>query len=66
MIMIKFIVITIYLYSDLEMIYNALYLIYCKKHFITQERFNKLIYGIYTTIKCGTRQAVKLHLVSRS
>ena len=24
------------------------------RHFIIQERFNKLIYGIYTIIKCGT------------
>ena len=24
------------------------------RHFIIQERFNKLIYGINTTIKCGT------------
>ena len=23
------------------------------RHFITQERFNKLIYGINTIIKCG-------------
>ena len=24
------------------------------RHFIVQERFNKLIYGINTIIKCGT------------
>ena len=24
------------------------------RHFISQERFNKLIYGINTIIKCGT------------
>ena len=26
-----------------------------RRHFIIQERFNKLIYGINTIIKCGTR-----------
>ena len=31
-----------------------------------QERFNKLIYGINTIIKCGTWQPVKFQLVSRS
>ena len=29
-------------------------LIYGIRHFIIQERFNKLIYGINTIIKCGT------------
>ena len=33
------------------------------RHFI-QERFNKLIYGINTIIKCGIWQPVKFHLVS--
>ena len=31
-----------------------------------QERFNKLIYGMNTIIKCGTWQPVKFQLVSRS
>ena len=31
-----------------------------------QERFNKLIYGINTIIKCGISQPVKFQLVSRS
>ena len=30
-----------------------------------QERYNKLIYNINTTIKCGIWQPVKFHLVSR-
>ena len=34
------------------------------RHFIIQERFNKLIYGINAIIKCGTWQPVKFHLVS--
>ena len=34
------------------------------RHFINQERFNKLIYGINTIIKCGTWQPVKFQLVS--
>ena len=33
-----------------------------KRHFFIQERFNKLIYVIYTIIKCGTWQPVKLML----
>ena len=36
------------------------------RHFIIQERFNKLIYGITTTMKYGTWQPVKLQFVSRS
>ena len=36
------------------------------RHFITQEGFNKMIYGINTIIKCGIWQPVKFHLVSRS
>ena len=36
------------------------------RHFIIQERFNKLIYGINTIIKCGTWQPVKFQLVSGS
>ena len=36
------------------------------RHFILQERFNKFIYDINTTIKCGTRQPVKFQLVSHS
>ena len=46
---------------------------YCKgsiflknRHFIIQERFNKLIYGINTIIKCGTWQLVKFQVVYRS
>ena len=35
------------------------------RQFIIQERFNKLIYGTDTTIKCGTLQPVKFQLVSR-
>ena len=34
--------------------------------FIIQERFNKLIYGIFTILKCGTWQPVKFRLVSLS
>ena len=37
-----------------------------KLHFIVQERFNKLVHGINTIIKCGTRLPVKFQLVSRS
>ena len=33
------------------------------KHFIIQEKFNKLIYGINATLKCGTWQPVKFQLV---
>ena len=33
------------------------------RHFIIQERFNKLIYGIHTIIKGGTWQLVKFQLV---
>ena len=29
------------------------------RHFIIHERFNKLIYGIDTIMKCGSRQPVK-------
>ena len=36
------------------------------RHFIIQERFNKLIYGVNTVIKCGTWQPVKFQVVSRS
>ena len=36
------------------------------RHFIIQERFNKLIYGIKKIIKCGTWQPVKFQLVSPS
>ena len=36
------------------------------RHFIIQERFNKLIYCINTIIKCGTWQPVKFQLVTRS
>ena len=36
------------------------------RRFIVQERFNKLIYGINTIIRCGTRQPVKFNLVSRT
>ena len=36
------------------------------RHFIIQERFNKLMYGINTIIKCGTWQPVKFQLVSCS
>ena len=36
------------------------------RHFIIQERFNKLIYGIDTITKCGTWQPVKFQLVSHS
>ena len=36
------------------------------RHFIIQESFNKLIYGINTIMKCGTWQPVKFRLVSRS
>ena len=36
------------------------------RHFFFQERFNKLIYGINTIIKCGTWQPVKFQLDSRS
>ena len=32
------------------------------RHFIIQKRFNKLIHGIYTIIKCGTWQPVKFQL----
>ena len=32
--------------------------------FFIQERFNKLIYGINTIIKCGIRQPVKFQLVN--
>ena len=35
-------------------------------HFIIKERFNKLIYGINTIIKYGTRQSVKFQLISSS
>ena len=35
-------------------------------HFIIQEKFNKLIYGIYTIIKRDTWQPVKFQLVSHS
>ena len=34
------------------------------RHFIIQERFDKLIYGINTIIKCGILQPVKFQLVS--
>ena len=34
------------------------------RHFIVQERFNKLIYGVNTIIKCGIWQPVKIQLVS--
>ena len=37
---------------------------YKKRHFLLQERFSKLIYGINTIIKCGTWQPVKFLLVS--
>ena len=37
-----------------------------KDIFIIQERFNKLIYGINTIIKCGIRQPVKFHIVPGS
>ena len=36
------------------------------RHFIIQERINKLIYGINTIINCGIWQPVKFQLVSRS
>ena len=36
------------------------------RHFIIQELFNKLIYGINTIIKCGICQPVKFQLVSHS
>ena len=36
------------------------------RHFIIQEKFNKLIYGINTIIKCGFWQHVKFQFVSRS
>ena len=36
------------------------------RHFIIQERFNKLIYGINTIIKCGTWKPVKFQLASQS
>ena len=36
------------------------------RHFINQDRINKLIYGINTIIKCGTWQSVKFQLASRS
>ena len=36
------------------------------RHFVVQERFNKLIHGINTIKKCGTWQPVKFQLVSRS
>ena len=32
------------------------------RHFVSQERFNKLIYGINTIIKCSLWQPVKLQL----
>ena len=36
------------------------------RHFIIQERFNKLRHDINTIIKCGTWQPVKFQLVSSS
>ena len=36
------------------------------RHFIIQERLDKLIYGIDTIIKCGTWQPVKFQFVSPS
>ena len=36
------------------------------RHFIIQEKFNKLIYGINTIIKCGTWQPVNFQLASCS
>ena len=36
------------------------------RHFIIQKRFNELIYGINTIIKCATWQHVKFQLVSHS
>ena len=36
------------------------------RHFIIQKRFNKLIYGINTIIKCGTWQPIKFQLVFHS
>ena len=35
------------------------------RHFIVQERFNKLIHGINTIIKCDTWQPVKFQSVCR-
>ena len=35
------------------------------RHFFIQEKFNKLMYGINTVIKCGIWQPVKFQLVSR-
>ena len=32
-------------------------------HFLIQERFNKLIYGIITILNCGIWQHVKFQLV---
>ena len=37
-----------------------------KRHFIIQDRSNKLINGINKIIKCGILQPVKFQLVSRS
>ena len=39
---------------------------YKNRHFIIQERFNKLIYGTNTIMECGTWQPVNFQLVSRS
>ena len=36
------------------------------RHFIIQERFNQMIYGISIIIKCGTWQPVKIQLISHS
>ena len=36
------------------------------RHFIVQEKLNKLIHGINTIIKCGTWQPLKFQCVSRS
>ena len=36
------------------------------RHFIIQESFNQMTYGISIIIKCGTWQPVKIQLVSRS
>ena len=34
------------------------------RHFVIQERFEKLTYGINTIIKCGTWQPVKIQIDS--
>ena len=45
-----------YLYWSVRIQWLALkgFVFLKNRHFIVQIRFNKLIYGIYTIIKCGT------------